>query len=181
MRSWIFGIAAGLLACGVLGLEALADPGSPEVSRGARLYSDNCGRCHNARSPRELDDRDWPIVITHMRLTGGIPGDQARAITAFLMASNNPPPEPTAETRKSLALSGAELIETYGCRGCHVIQGEGGQAGPSLDGVFERRDEDWVRAQIRDPRSHNPNTVMPDFGFTKDQVEAMVQVLRGGR
>jgi len=48
---------------------------------------------------------------------------------------------------------------------------------PDLQGVFERRDEVWIRTQIQHPRKNNPLTLMPDFGFTDDQVAAIVEVL----
>lgn len=54
----------------------------------------------------------------------------------------------------------------------------GGTVGPSLDDLFQRRDVDWVRVQIGDPRAHNPNTVMPDFDF-ETEVDAIVEALRG--
>ncbi len=74
---------------------AMSEPGdrsSGDWIRGAKYYSDNCARCHNARAPTEHRDRDWSIIITHMRITAGLPGQQARDIYAFMAASNNPPP-----------------------------------------------------------------------------------------
>lgn len=174
-RLSVVSVAAVLL---LLAPIAWAETSQPEVARGAKLYSDNCGRCHNPRSPRDLDDRYWPIAVQHMRVIGGIPGDQARAIADFLMASNNPAPVPLVKQGPPPVLSGSELIETYGCRGCHTIGGQGGQVGPSLDGVLERRDEEWVSVQILEPREHNPATAMPDFGLSKAQVDAIVETLR---
>ncbi|MEN8184401.1 MAG: c-type cytochrome [Myxococcota bacterium] len=174
-----FSVITGALAVLLLLAPAgWAEGPRPEIARGAKLYSDNCGRCHNPRSPRELDDRQWPIVIQHMRIIGGIPGGQARAIAAFLKASNNPAPEPLRRRGPPVALSGSELIEAYGCRGCHTIGAQGGQVGPSLDTVFERRGEDWIRLQILEPREHNPATAMPDFGLSDAQVEAIIETLR---
>lgn len=181
MERLIAPIGVGLLSLVLLaGTSVIA--GEADMARGARLYSDNCARCHNLRAPSEHDDRDWPTVITHMRVVAGLPGDQARAILAFLQANNNPR-RPEAAARRapqSRALSGEELIARYGCQGCHVIDGEGGSVGPSLDTVFERREADWVRSQIRDPKSHNPATAMPDFGLSPEQANAIIRALRGG-
>lgn len=172
-------VTTGFLV-GALVLAASAAPAQEETSdpvRGAKLYSDNCARCHNARPPDELDDRRWPVVVSHMRVIAGLPGDQARDIEAFLRANNNPPRPPVREARAP-ALKGEALIEQSGCRGCHVIGATGGSLGPSLKDLFERRDEEWVRTQIRNPKAHNPTTVMPQFGFSRDQVDAIVEELR---
>jgi len=160
---------------------AMSEPGEPpsgDPVRGAKYYSDNCGRCHNLRGPMEHRDRDWSIIITHMRITAGLPGQQARDIYAFMAASNNPPPLILKQAGIApAALSGPQMVDQYGCRGCHKIGGKGGVIAPDLQGVFERRDEDWIRTQIQNPREHNPQTVMPDLGLTDDQVTAIVEVL----
>ncbi len=79
------------------------------------------------------------------------------------------------------ALSETQIVNQYGCSGCHKIGGAGGSIAPDLQGVFERRDEAWIRTQIQHPRQHNPQTLMPDFGFTDDQVAAIVEVLRAAQ
>lgn len=57
-------------------------------ARGAKAWGDNCARCHNMRDPKDLSDRDWKVVTTHMRLRAGLDGQDVRDITAFLQASN---------------------------------------------------------------------------------------------
>ena len=161
---------------------AMSEPGdrsSGDSTRGAKYFSDNCGRCHNPRAPTEHRDRDWSIIITHMRITAGLPGQQARDIYAFMAASNNPPPLILKKTGVApTTLSGTQMVDQYGCRGCHKIGGKGGVTAPDLQGVFERRDEGWIRTQIQHPRQHNPQTVMPELGLTDDQVAAIVEMLR---
>lgn len=177
MRRSIFMTGCFGLALALATAVARAEEEGGDSVRGARLYSENCARCHNARPPDELDDRRWPVVVSHMRVIAGLPGDQARDIEAFLRANNNPPRPPVGEARGE-ALSGEALVEQSGCRGCHVIGAGGGTLGPSLNSVFERRDEEWIRVQIRNPKVHNPTTVMPQFGFGRDQVDAIVEELR---
>ena len=175
MKTKIYAIAT-LMALALLTSVAGAERPELDPARGAKLYSDNCGRCHNARGSRLLPDRHWRAVVQHMRVIGGIPGDQARDIEAFLRASNNPPRREFVEG--TAQRSGDELVIKYGCRGCHVIDGAGGTVGPSLDDVFSRRDEGWVREQIQRPREHNPNTVMPELGLTSAEVDAILETLR---
>ena len=167
------------LALAVVETQAAERQGDP--ARGARLYASNCNRCHNLRSANELGDREWSIVVAHMRAVAGLPGDQARDIEAFLQRANNPPRPTLPDVAAGTALSGPDLIERYACRGCHVIGGTGGAAGPSLDSVFDRRDVDWVRIQIRSPRQHNPATVMPDLALTNAEVEVLINTLRRSR
>ncbi len=153
-----------------------------DVGRGARFYSDNCARCHNARPPFEHRDREWSIIIVHMRVAAGLPGSHARDIEAFLRASNNPPRsvrEPPSVPTSTL--SGTQLVTQYGCKGCHVIGGTGGLVGPGLDTVFKRRDESWIRTQIAYPRQHKPDSVMPEFGLTGAEIDAIMDVLRKTR
>ena len=75
-------------------------------------------------------------------------------------------------------IPGAQLIESKACRGCHMIGGQGGSVGPVLDTVFDRRDEKWIREQIKNPRSHNPRTVMPAIGLSDAEVSAVLEELR---
>ncbi len=170
-------LALGVFLAACIALPGTAQDAVPDLSRGARLYSANCGRCHNARGPAEFSDHSWPLIITHMRVIAGLPGDQARSIEAFLLASNNPPARRT-HAATPVKASGSELINRYGCRGCHRIGTEGGTIGPSLNDVFERRTEAWLKNQIQRPREHNAKSAMPDFGLNDQQVRAIVDALR---
>lgn len=156
----------------------------PDLARGASLYSANCARCHNARAAIQYSDHTWPLIVTHMRVIAGLPGDQARVIEAFLRASNNPPIPPAPARPPTAAASvpsGDELVQQYGCRGCHRIGGAGGSLGPNLDTVFERRDEAFVRAKILRPKEHNPSSVMPQFHLGDAEASRIIDVLKRSR
>ncbi len=82
LRTFI-GLAVGFIVTLSLGaVPAVADEVNGDVGRGAKFYSDNCARCHNARPPSEHRAREWSVIIVHMRLVGRIPGAQARDIEA---------------------------------------------------------------------------------------------------
>ncbi len=66
--------------------DAKTDPA--QLARGAKAWSDNCGRCHNLRAPKELTDEEWDVSVTHMRVRANLPGDLADDIIEFLKASN---------------------------------------------------------------------------------------------
>ncbi len=178
MKKSYLSFLSTFIVCGFVAKGLHAEGELPDLSRGASLYSANCGRCHNPRGPGEFSDREWPLIITHMRVIAGLPGEHARTIEAFMRASNNPPPRSVETVKAMLSLTGPELLHRNGCRGCHKIGGAGGTIGPDLREVFERRSEDWVRVQIQTPREHNPKTVMPQLGLTDAEVSAIIQALQ---
>lgn len=63
-----------------------ADP--MQFARGAKTWGDNCARCHNMRDPRELRDDQWRAAVAHMRVRGGLTGQESRDVLAFLQGSN---------------------------------------------------------------------------------------------
>ena len=60
-----------------------------QLVRGARAWKENCGRCHNLRSPRELTDEEWDVSVMHMRVRANLSAQEARDISEFLKASND--------------------------------------------------------------------------------------------
>ena len=178
LRTFIRLAACFIVTLIVGAVPAVADEEEGDVGRGAKYYSDNCARCHNARPPVEHRPREWSVIIVHMRVVARLPGAQARDIEAFLRASSTPPLPTGPEEPGAIEFSGAQLIDQYGCRGCHAIDGAGGTIGPNLDALFERRDEAWVREQIENPRRTKADSVMPAFGLSNAQIDAIIEFLR---
>jgi cytochrome c2 len=73
---------------------------------------------------------------------------------------------------------GEKLIVKYGCRDCHVVKGEGADKAPDLDTVIGRVGEIQVRKQIKDPKSVNPDSVMPQYGFSEKEQDQILSYLR---
>ena len=83
---------------------------------------------------------------------------------------------------------GESLIVDYGCGSCHTIRGvdgADGRVGPKLDdmdervyiaGQLENTPENLVR-WIVDPKSVEPDTVMPDLGVTSSQARDIAAYL----
>jgi len=65
-----------------------AQPDAAQIARGAKAWADTCGRCHNLRAPNEFSDKNWDIIVTHMRVIAPLPGRVADDIKAFLKSSN---------------------------------------------------------------------------------------------
>lgn len=55
---------------------------------GAQTWSENCMRCHNLRPPRERSDREWDIIVHHMRVRANLTAEEHRLILEFLQAAN---------------------------------------------------------------------------------------------
>ena len=49
------------------------------------------------------------------------------------------------------------------CGKCHNFKGRGGALAPDLTSVTHRRSTTWIMAQIKNPKSHNPDSRMPEF------------------
>lgn len=149
----------------------------PTPIDGATVYADNCNRCHEYRSPTEFNGPQWSIITTHMRVVGGIPADESRAVFEYLKAQHHPPyvaaSAPAVAPSSAGADVGKALIRQRGCIGCHVTEGKGGTMGPPLDGVAERRSEAFVLQQIRDPKANDPASLMPALGLSDAEASAI--------
>ncbi len=190
----IQGLAAAMVVAVAFGMPQGASAQTQAVAEGARVYGATCGRCHNARSPLERSDRDWVTIINHMRVRANMTGGQTRNVLAFLQATNGDPSEITTiaaaqpgtaatmstappSTDPALIDRGAVLIAEKACLGCHVVAGTGGKVGPSLDGILSRRSVQFLRQKLNDPTVDNQTSMMPNFGLTADQIEAVVAYL----
>ena len=60
---------------------------SSELS-GEELWSNNCQRCHNLRSPAMQTPAQWQIIVHHMRVRANITGADARVIADFLKSAS---------------------------------------------------------------------------------------------
>ena len=85
---------------------------------------------------------------------------------------------------------GKQVIVDSGCGSCHTIPGvdaADGRVGPKLDDIARRRyiagqlenTPDNLTRWIMDPKSVEPNTVMPDLGLTRRQARDVAAYLYG--
>lgn len=92
--------------------------------------------------------------------------------------TNGWPPAPERAARTESA--GATLFLAQHCNTCHSIQGSGGTLAPDLTHEGSRQTRDWIRAQINDPRSHKPDSVMPSFKQLPEEEKAeLIDYLTG--
>ncbi|HSG47702.1 MAG TPA: hypothetical protein VLA43_07825 [Longimicrobiales bacterium] len=64
------------------------ESGAALIGEGAQVFAANCTRCHNARAGNERSDAHWVPITLHMRARANLTGRQARAVLAFLQATN---------------------------------------------------------------------------------------------
>lgn len=77
--------------------------------------------------------------------------------------------------------SGKKLYNDQMCNLCHSLAGEVGQmahVGGPLDGVGEKRDADWIKRYVKDPKSVIPGSQMPPTGLSDQQIADLTAFLR---
>ena len=62
-----------------------ADSGAPS---GARLWAQNCTRCHNSRSPDSYSNAQWDVAMLHMRVRGNLTAQEHKSILEFLQSGH---------------------------------------------------------------------------------------------
>ena len=111
----------------------------------------------------DLKARPWPYQLVSIEVLA----DDA------LAAALEPPPGARAE-------AGYQLFRTY-CLACHTVNLQGGKMGPELNvpqNIFAYRDDDQVRAFVRNPQSFRAASLMPPQMISNDKLEAIFAYLR---
>lgn len=73
------------------------------------------------------------------------------------------------------AADGAAIYDKK-CKSCHSIGGVGGpmaKVGGPLDGEGSKRDEAWLKAYIKDPKSKMPEAKMPKVNLADEELNAV--------
>lgn len=156
------------------------------VARGAKAWADHCGRCHNLRSPSELNAELWDVSVQHMRVRANLPGSVADDIKLFLMSSVAANAQTSGSAQANLSLpSFAHLqpgvplrgkgIYAQTCLACHGTDGKGAIDGvPDLtakNGRLSKPDEIVLTNIIRGVQSEGSMMAMPPLGGNPDLTE----------
>lgn len=88
-------LIAGLFVLGMMSLattqvkteESESSVKAANAANGAKLWSQNCNRCHEMRSLNDFTKRQWFVAAQHMRVRAGLTGQDVRDIVAFLQGS----------------------------------------------------------------------------------------------
>lgn len=92
--------------------------------------------------------------------------------------------------------SGRKIIQKFGCSGCHAIPGISDstrEIAPSLESVgsktvgqlvftgtkIDKSTANWIFTKLLRPKVFGKDLVMPDYGFSTDQAQAITTALMG--
>ena len=87
------------------------------------------------------------------------------------------------------------LVQEKSCRACHTINGRGGTVGPDLTSEGDKPTEQydysriggipsvfaWHMAHFQNPKMVSPDSVMPNFGFSTQQAQALSLLMMSWR
>ncbi|MDR3675252.1 MAG: cytochrome b N-terminal domain-containing protein [Acidobacteriota bacterium] len=72
---------------------------------------------------------------------------------------------------------GAQIYEAQACGNCHMVNGVGAKLGPPLNGLAQRRDQQWVEKHFADPAAMSSGSIMPPSQFSPADMQAIVDYL----
>jgi mono/diheme cytochrome c family protein len=210
-RTFRMSAVATVIVAGSLGLlgfgqvvraqDATADSQSQQAqfAIGAQTWADTCDRCHNMRDPKEFRDDQWRSIVSHMRVRGGLTGQEARDVLAFLQQANNVAVVPvvTASTATPAAAASGpagesasegdgQAIYAQTCIACHGADGKGAIPGvpdfTAKAGPLSKSDAELVKNISEGFQSPGSFMAMPAKGgnaaLTEDDVRAVLAYLR---
>ena len=186
--------------------------GTPQLNQGRNLLArEGCVRCHTVKLPdgTTMSATDNPPSLSHVAdkttrewiyawlkdpqayaATATMPNfklsdDDARDISAFLIANSTPVPGDTSSVSAKAAADPAAGASLYGesfCASCHAVQNAagnlvGGDVGPELTRVGSKVKPEWLQGWIRNPRTYAPATPMPHYRFSDAQVATLTGFL----
>lgn len=199
----IFGSLYNLAFIGILSLWSSISvaenfPKSGDFQQGLKIWSENCGRCHNIRGPKDMRNDQWITTMFHMRVRAGLTGQETRDVLTFLQASNTPTnstneavDETTSKTKmsnesKAIKTASGKSIYQQNCTACHGADGTGALPGvPDLTikkGRLAKSDSTLIKNIIQGFQSAGSPMAMPPKGgntkLTDTDIKEVVGYLR---
>jgi cbb3-type cytochrome oxidase cytochrome c subunit len=186
--------------------------GTPQLNLGRNLLaSEGCVHCHTVKLPdgstvRPIDDppslshiadkttREWiyawlkdpqAYAATATMPNFKLSDDEARDISAFLIANSTPVPGDNttlAAKASSDPAAGASLYGESFCASCHAVQNAagnvvGGNLGPELTRIGNKVRPQWLQQWLLNPRVYDAGTRMPHYRFTDSQAATLAGFL----
>ncbi len=181
-------------------------PSTPQLNLGREtLARYGCVHCHTIKlsAGRTVQPTDDPPSLAHIAdktsrewifawlkdpqayaVSSTMPNfklsdDDARDISAFLMASSTPMAGDTlavpASAKAADPTAGASLYGESFCSSCHAVQNAagnlvGGNVGPELTRVGNKVKPEWLQAWLHNPRIYDAGTKMPHYRFNDQQL-----------
>ncbi len=188
--------------------------GTPQLNQGRTLLArEGCLHCHivklsDGSTMKPTDDppslshvadkttREWifawlkdpqAYASTSTMPNFKLSDDDARDISAFLIANSTPLPGDAVQLSAKATPDPAAGASLYGesfCASCHAVQNAagnmvGGDVGPELTRVGNKVKPEWLQAWLRNPRTYDAETAMPHYRFNDAQVATLSGFLLG--
>lgn len=107
-------------------------------------------------------------------------GSELLLLTDYLMTLPDAAPVNEDDGDEGLATTGLEVVENYGCAGCHDLDDSEADLGPLLNGIGTRMSADEIKAAILDPNAVIADgyeaEIMPDY-FGDDMAESEIDLI----
>ncbi|MEE8473218.1 MAG: cytochrome b N-terminal domain-containing protein [Dehalococcoidia bacterium] len=107
--------------------------------------------------------RRRPLVRPVALASGGVAMAAIVVLTIVAFATTPSSSAEVGRQRLTTPQIAGRLLFEANCTACHSLGGKGGTSAPPLDGITNRMDHAFVHEYIEDPRSINPDAVMPPF------------------
>ncbi len=170
---------------------------SPEELAGVAYFrQENCVSCHAIGASRASIGpdltrtpirRDAAWMIRHFKHPSQVrPGTsmpaiqlsdgQLNSLAAFLLKLNSANAS-ALENAPAFATAGASVFLVNDCGSCHMVNGTGMKVGPPLNGLAKRQTRNWVERHFADPAKLSPDSIMPPYRFSKEDMENLTSYL----
>ncbi len=74
-------------------------------------------------------------------------------------------------------VKGEQVYREKKCALCHMIRGKGGKTGPELSEVGAKRDAQWLKEFMKEPKAMMPKAKMLPFKGSDEELEALLAYL----
>jgi mono/diheme cytochrome c family protein len=114
-----------------------------------------------------------PLLAASIGLSAstGVQGAAARKAPAKKALAKKP------AAGAAMIAQGKKLVESDGCLACHKIGKQGGTTGPELSKVGTKYKSAEIASIIKDPKKHNPKSLMPASQRPDKDIAAMAAYL----
>jgi mono/diheme cytochrome c family protein len=73
--------------------------------------------------------------------------------------------------------NGGKLFRESRCISCHTVDGRGNGSAPELGGIGSKVSRGWLMTYLDDPHAFQPDTAMPNYSFSSDELLDISQYL----
>lgn len=122
------------------------------------------------RSKEQNPARRRVVVFSGLGMVAGI-----LFLTALAVVTA---PPTAARITDPTIRAGAKVFAANDCASCHKVHGQGGATGPDLSFAGSARETQWLKTYVRDPEKLNPESTMPPFRLTEEELDRLAAYLK---